>query len=786
VDLQALVRDAAALHRTGRLSEALGLYRRALLVRPNLPTILALAAEVLLRMNAPADGARLARRAVTVDPGKSALHNLAAYACAVSGDIPRAERAYAAAFLADPGNLSILKDWSLAARSRNPAAGVAVLRRWAVYAPDHAGIWRRLAEAQAVLDLGQSRRNYRRALSSRPDDAIAWKAFGIVETAAGAEQSDQESAFRRAVLLSPADGEACRWLATATAAGSDAVRRFRRAGRAAPGDVTVWFGLGSAYYRTGHPVEADRAYRRVLILDPSHADGNSNRLVIMTESGMSDTVILRNYDRLLALDPIRGRTLVNLSKRFMDRGEYSVAERYVKRALVSGQTDRGLMLALCGIFRQTRRHAAAARQVRRSEVLFPNDASMRSIRLMELSYREGVNAAALYRAHTGWARRWAPAERPLGYAVDRDPARRLRLGFVSPDLKRHPVGYFMKPLLAHLDRAAFEVTLFSDGSPADELAERLRALADKWVESSDLDNERLRNLITGGRIDILFDLAGHTPGNRLDLFAMRGAPLQMTWMGYVGTTGLPTMDYLVTDRFQTRAGTEDCYSERWLTLPDDYICYEPVPYAPAVAPCPAIAKGHITFGSFNNPAKLTDRCLALWARVLQAVPGSHLLLAYRGFNDREVQRGIRDFLAARGVAPGRVEFALYPEHEAFLGGYANMDIALDTMPYSGGLTTCEALWMGVPVVALSTSDNFAGRHSYSHLSNAGFPEWVAGDDDGFVETARRLASDIDGLTAIRKSLREKLLASPLCDQTRYAKGVEAALRQAWQRYCGEN
>ena len=342
------------------------------------------------------------------------------------------------------------------------------------------------------------------------------------------------------------------------------------------------------------------------------------------------------------------------------------------------------------------------------------------------------------------------------------------------------------PVLKHLARSRFRISVYSDAGKGDLFTEELRRHADHWFDATGKDDDELRERVQKDRVDILFDLAGHSAANRMGMFARRAAPVQMSWMGYVGTTGLDTMDYLITDRFQTLPGTEEFYSERWLVLPDDYICFLAAPTSPPVVSAPALGNGYVTFGSFNNPAKLTDETLGLWSRVLAAVPQSRLLLAYRGFDDPGIQNDVRSRLEASGVAPDRVEFKTFTYHEEFLGGYGLMDIALDTMPYSGGLTTCEALWMGAPVLSLAAQSHFAGRHSLSHLSNAGFPEWAVENAEEFVSVGRDLASDIQRLARIRETLRPRVSASPLCDQERYARGVEERLTAAWADYCGES
>jgi len=276
----------------------------------------------------------------------------------------------------------------------------------------------------------------------------------------------------------------------------------------------------------------------------------------------------------------------------------------------------------------------------------------------------------------------------------------------------------------------------------------------------------LADKIHHDHIDVLFDLSGHTAGNRLLLFARKPAPIQITWIGYVGTTGLSAMDYLLADRHMVPPGTEAGYREGVLRMPHGYVCYDP-PEAPPVNPLPALEQGHVTFGCFNNLAKITPEVVAVWARILQRLPQSRLILKYKGWGDDTVRRRYRDRFVSAGARPEQLEMLPHSSHAELLATYQRVDLALDPFPFSGGLTTCEALWMGVPVITCPGA-TFASRHSVSHQANLGLMDPIAEDVDQYVERSVCLASDLPRLAALRAGLRPRMAASPLCDGRRFA------------------
>ncbi len=416
--------------------------------------------------------------------------------------------------------------------------------------------------------------------------------------------------------------------------------------------------------------------------------------------------------------------------------------------------------------------------------LKPDYADAHNNLLLNMQYQPGITLAELAEVHAEFARQqatpfraaWKPHENVL------DPDRKLRLGLVSADLGVHPVGYFLIGAAENLDRSQMEIVCYSDRLGADAMTKRFQAVAAIWSNVIGLRDEELAEQIRADQIDLLVDLAGHTSGNRLLVFARKPAPIQLTWAGYVGTTGLTAIDYLVADRFYVPQEAERYYCERILRLPDAYVTYEPPTYAPLVKPLPALTSGQITFGSFNNPLKITPEVVRVWAGILRRVPRSRLVLKYRGMSDALAAGRFTEMFAVEGIEPGRLELLGFSPHAELLEHYNRIDIALDPFPFSGGLTTCEALWMGVPVVTCP-GETFASRHSLSYLSVIGLNETICQSLSEYENCAVALAGDLPRLADLRLGLRRQVGSSPLCDSRRFARNLLAALRDAWRQYC---
>lgn len=388
------------------------------------------------------------------------------------------------------------------------------------------------------------------------------------------------------------------------------------------------------------------------------------------------------------------------------------------------------------------------------------------------------DADAWFAEHRLWGQRHADglpryAHAPAG------ASRRLRIGYVSADLREHATSGFIRPILARHDRASFDIFCYSNSDEADAQTQEMQRQVYCWRNIAGVDDARTAQLIHADAIDILVDLSGHTRGNRLGVFARKPAPLQIGYLGYLNTSGMAAMDYRITDACADPPGaSERLHSEILLRLPQTQWCYQPPEDAPGVAPCPAQRKGYVTFGSFNHVAKLNDRVLGLWAELLLRLPNSRLQLM--ALPDEETAARIRTRMEQQGVDAARMRTLPRLARTQYWQSYAEVDIALDPFPYTGGATSCDSLWMGLPLVSLAGDFGFA-RSGATILANAGLAELVAADEKQYLGIALRLAGDLPALAQLRAGMRDRLARSPLLDAAHFIAALEQLYREAWQR-----
>jgi predicted O-linked N-acetylglucosamine transferase (SPINDLY family) len=493
---------------------------------------------------------------------------------------------------------------------------------------------------------------------------------------------------------------------------------------------------------------AGDAYREIAARRPDLPGVFSNLgMVLRTQGRMAEA--LDAYRRSLTINPADPAAHANLGNVLADLGQLDEARASYERALA----------------------------------LKPDYADVRSSVLMLLNYDPAQTPETLLAAHRRFEAALPPLPAPAVHANPRDPDRPLRIGYVSADFCAHPVGYFVLPVLAAHDPQRVVVHAYSGRLVEDAVTAQIRGHAAAWRTTVGVDDAALDAQIRTDGIDILVDLAGHTAGNRLTAFARKPAPIQVTWLGYPATTGLTAIDHRLTDAFADPAGAESHGVEHLVRLPGGFHCYVPAEDAPDVAPAPARGQGHVTFGSFNNLSKVNPRVIAAWGRVLAAVPNSRLLLKARPLADPDTRARYLASFERAGVAPERVSLiATADSWRDHMGQYGQVDVALDTFPYNGTTTTCDALWMGVPVIALR-GDRHAGRVGVSLLSHVGLPELIADTLDDYVAKAAALAGDPDRLAALRGGLRQRLVESPIGDPQRFARSLEDAYRALWRAWC---
>lgn len=552
--------------------------------------------------------------------------------------------------------------------------------------------------------------------------------------------------------------------------------------RSASPEVAIkHFNDGNRLFYEGRLHEAAASYRAALALVPNHPAVHNNLGNALKELG-DHTGAAASYRRALALDPNHYRAHFNLGMVLEAQGEFGEAVARYRRAIAIKPDYAKAYNNMAGRLRVQGRPSEAVAHYRRAAELAPDDRTIRGNMLFCLHYDPGMTPAAILAEHRAFC-----ATLPVsaaGHANPRDPDKRLNIGYVSADLRRHPVGYFMMPVLAMHDRRNVKVHAYYNYGRTDGISEYLKGKCDVWRPIAGVADERVAEMIRADAIDILVDLAGHTAENRLPVFALRPAPVQATWAGYVGTTGLSAMHYLISDRWQSPPESERFTVEEVIRLPDGYVCWAAPSYAPEVGPLPATAPGAVTFGCFNNLAKLNPPVIALWGRLMRELPQSRLVLKTRELSDGAARERVLGLFAAEGIAAARIALKGWSEHTQLLRRYNDVDIALDPFPYSGGVTTIEALWMGVPVVTMP-GERFASRHSLSHLSNVGLGELVGDGPEDYLRIAKALAHDLPRLAALRTGLRDRLRNSPLLQSKRFTRNLEAAFRAMWRRWCEE-
>ena len=544
-------------------------------------------------------------------------------------------------------------------------------------------------------------------------------------------------------------------------------------------DVESWTLLGVVLDKLGRREKAVECLRQVVKLRPDSVEGLHNLAVSLHRLGEWDELIaIREQIIDLAPDDSENRVRLGSLYQAIKQLPQKAVEQYLL-VLEKQPARAGLFDSLAAAYLVQGCYAEAIAAHEKALRLEPANPRYHANLLMSLNYVPEKEPQAVYEAHVEWGRRHGDPKAHNFAMTDPNPARKLRIGYVSPDFRTHSVAYFIEPILANHDKELFEIFCYSAADKSDDCTTRLRAQADHWREIAMLDNRRGAEMVRSDKIDILVDLSGHTAGNRLDVFVGKPAPLQVTYLGYPNTTGLPGMDYRISDALADPVGQGPFYVEQLFRLGRCFLCYRPSELAPAVSALPALAHGFVTFGSFNNLAKINASVVALWAKVLQAVPGSRLLVKNPSLSDPAARERLGGVLAANGIGPERFALiGLVPEVADHFGQYNRVDIGLDTFPYNGTTTTCEALWMGVPVLTLA-GDRHAGRVGASLLTALGRPEWIAREQDDYVKLAAALAGDLAGLAEIRAALRAQVATSSLGDAPAMARALEDAYRRMW-------
>jgi protein O-GlcNAc transferase len=617
----------------------------------------------------------------------------------------------------------------------------------------------------------------RQAVALQPADAALHCNLGVACKALG-RLDEAVACYREALRLQPDFADAHANLGNALMEqdrNKEAIASYQEALRLRPDQAEVRCKLGNALLLQGRREEAAACFRRVLQAQPDHALAHHNLGIALQEQGRAKEAAAC-FRQALRRNPGLAKTHFRLGNACKDLDRLDEAEACYREALRLEPDSADVLCSLGNLLNTQGELDEALACYRQALALQPDHAACHGNYLLTLHYGHGNDGQRIFEEYLGWARRHAQPLTPAcpHFANDPNPDRRLRIGYLGA-----LVPHFLEPVLAARDRTKVYVVCYLSFSwPQSETA-RLRSLADRWHDVVGWPDERVAGLVREEQIDILVDLAGHAGGGRLLVFARKPAPVQVAAFGYPGTTGLSAIDYRVTDSYLDPPGrSEAFYTEELVRLPETAWCYRP-PAAPPVGPLPALRAARLTFASYNRLAKLTPAVIALWSQVLRALPGSRLLLAASGSrgDDR-----IRHAFEQHGIGRERVELRPRRPLDQYLELYQDVDIGLDPFPFTGGITTCDALWMGVPVLSLAGSTCVA-RQGVSLLSNAGLHDWIAQNPEEVVDLARRWAQDLPGLGRLRAGLRHALKRSPLLDGRRYTRHLEEAYRTMWRRWC---
>ena len=628
---------------------------------------------------------------------------------------------------------------------------------------------------------------FQKALNVNPHMASAYNNLGVVFADTG-RLNDAVENFKKAVELDPAFTNAYIGLGKALQDDGEIDKAFgyiKKALQLSPNNAKALNNMGTILQYEGRLDEAIEFYQKALKITPEYYEAYYNLGGAFKEKNEIHAAI-SCFRQAIRINPAFIEAYNNLGKTLAENGRLGEAKDSFHRALEINPDDAYALTNLGWVLKEQGSLGGAEACCRKALAIKPDLFPAYSNLLGVMSYNSSYDAGTIFSEHVRFGRLFAEPLSSFITPHTNEPAasRRLKVGYISPDFRQHSVAYFIEPVMSAHNRENFEVFCYTNSFVRDSVTKRIRGYADHWRDVTRTSDEKLAELIRNDAIDILVDLAGHTANNRLLLFARKPAPVLVSWIGYPATTGFSAMDYKIVDYYTDPSGvTDHYYTEELIRMPDSFLCYMPAADSPTVGTLPAMQTEFITFGSFNNFVKISPEVIGVWTKILRMVPDSRLILKSMSLSDEETVIYAKDLFKKEGVPESRMEILSWETSTgAHLSLYNRIDIGLDTFPYNGTTTTCEALWMGVPVVTLAGKTH-ASRVGVSILSNLGLQDLIAKTKYEYAEIAVQLANDLQKLTTLRRNLRKTLLQSPICDARQFTADLEERYRKIWERWC---
>ncbi|MBT9568773.1 MAG: tetratricopeptide repeat protein [Thiobacillus sp.] len=784
-EIAGVMRAAIEHQEAGRLVEADAACKQILQLAPDHPDALHLQAMIAYQVGMHDVASVLLQHVVEIAPNYADAHHNLGVVLMAQGHAADAASSYRTAIALQPKHASAHFNLGNALKDQGKLAeAITCYQQAIVLTPDRAPLYNNLADAfQSAGRLNDAIVHYRKALAIDP--TLAEVHYNLGDALREEQKLDAAAAsYRQAIQVRPNYAQAYNNLANVLERQGDldqAVDVFRQAIAIKPDFVEAYDNLGIALQKQDKLDEAIARYRQAILISPSFAKAhNSLGEALYAQGHLHDAIASCRH--AIALDPDFADACNSLCNMLREIGQLDEAVAFGQRALLLQPNDAQICTNLGNSLQAQGRLDEAIACYRQALSRNPDSAVAYSNLLYTMQFVDAISAADAFVEHQRYADYFeAPLKAHwLPHANSRDPARRLRIGYVSADFFNHAVAFFIEPILATHDKSLVEVFCYYNHTRHDEHTQRIKGFADHWLPCAHMSDEQLAERIRADGIDILVDLSGHTGSNRLPVFARKPAPVQATWIGYVGSTGLTAMDYRLTNAEVDPPGlTERYHSETLIRIPDTGIAYRPEPGCPAVNTLPALNSDTFTFASLNNLIKINASVIKVWRRILDALPHARLMLGNAtdsGTRERVLTQFTQaDIAAERLILLPRMSFNDY------LALHHRIDVALDPFPYNGGTTTMHALWMGVPVITLA-GEHMVSRCAVPLLSRVGLNDFITHSEDDYLQRAIACAQDLPALDRIRQSIRTRMDDSSQEAGT-VTRHIEAAYRSMWQTWC---